>query len=147
MCYNVIFDNNAFRDMLGNGFMGMFFVLAVLIIVFVMFPIVVLGLILWFIYKNRKNRMHLAEMAMQNGQPIPNELMKELPTRNNGVREKGVRQVFLGIGLIFLLGWVAGKIGAGIGILVLCIGIGNLYIAKTSKEQNSNHYDTETLSV
>ncbi len=115
---------------------GMFFVLAVLIIIFVVSPIVIIGLILWFIYKNRKNRMRLAEMAMQNGQPIPDDLVKTLPTTNEEVRQKGIRQVCLGIGLIFLLGWAAGKIGVGIGVLVLCIGLGNLLIARSSKNKN-----------
>ena len=134
-------DNHGFFEIWqknGEGIMGMFFVLAVLIILFVLSPIVIIGLILWFIYKNRKNRMRLAEMAMKNGQPIPDELVSIKPKTEGEVREKGVRQVFLGIGLTFLLGWAAGKIGAGIGILVLCIGLGNLLIAKTAKDKRDN---------
>lgn len=125
--------NSIWDGMDTNSFMGMFFVLAVLLIIFVISPIVIIGLILWFIYKNRKNRMRLAEMAMQNGQPIPDELMPKEAEAPNEVRQKGIRQVCLGIGLTFFLGWVAGKIGAGIGILVLCIGLGNLLIARSSK--------------
>lgn len=133
---------NSFWDgMDSNSFMGMFFVLAVLIILFVISPIVIIGLILWFIYKNRKNRMRLAEMAMQNGQPIPNELMpKTAPEAPDEVRQKGIRQICLGIGLTFLLGWVAGKVGAGIGILILCIGLGNLFIARSS-QKDGNHWE------
>lgn len=117
---------------------GMFFILAVLIIIFVISPIIIIGLILWFIYKNRKNRMRLAEMAMKNGQPIPDELMPRTETAPDDVKQKGIRQVCLGIGLTFLLGWMAGKIGAGIGILVLCIGLGNLLIAR-STHSNDNY--------
>jgi hypothetical protein len=128
---------NTFWDgMDSSSFMGMFFVLAVLIIIFVISPIVIIGLILWFIYKNRKNRMRLAEMAMQNGQPIPDELMPKTVESPDDVRQKGIRQICLGIGLTFLLGWVAGKIGAGIGILILCIGLGNLFIARSSNNHN-----------
>lgn len=130
---------NSFWDgMDANSFMGMGFVLAVLIIIFVISPIVIIGLILWFIYKNRKNRMRLAEMAMQNGQPIPDELMPKAEETPDVVQQKGIRQICLGIGLTFLLGWVAGKIGAGIGILVLCIGLGNLLIARSSKNKQDN---------
>ena len=152
------FESNgfsAFWNNGGEGVMGMFFVLAVLFILFVLSPIVIIGLILWFIYKNRQNRMRLAEMAMKNGQPIPDELVGTKPATDGDVREKGVRQVFLGIGLTFLLGWAAGKIGAGIGILVLCIGLGNLFISRSAKNkqddfynynnQISKHHDTETL--
>lgn len=142
-------------ERIGEGVMGMFFVVAVLFILFVLSPIVIIGLILWFIYKSRQNRMRLAEMAMKNGQPIPDELVGTKPTSDGDVREKGVRQVFLGIGLTFLLGWAAGKIGAGIGVLVLCIGLGNLFISRSAKNkqddffnfnnQISKHHDTETL--
>ena len=130
--------NSFWDNMDTNSFMGMFFVLAVLIIIFVISPIVIIGLILWFIYKNRKNRMRLAEMAMQIGQPIPDELMPKAEEAPDDVRQKGIRQICLGIGLTFFLGWVAGKIGAGIGILVLCIGLGNLLIARSSKNKQHN---------
>ena len=133
MMFNSFWDN-----MDGNSFMGMFFVLAVLIILFVISPIVIIGLILWFVYKNRKNRMRLAEMAMQNGQPIPDDLMPRTAETSDDVRQKGIRQVCLGIGLTFFLGWVVGKIGAGIGILILCIGLGNLLIARSSNNDSTN---------
>lgn len=158
------FDEDEFFDIKGvsglwengrDGIEGMFFVLAVLFILFVLSPIVIIGLILWFIYKSRQNRMRLAEMAMKNGQPIPDELVSTKAQTDDDVRQKGIRQVFLGIGLTFLLGWAAGKIGAGIGILVLCIGLGNLLISRsaTKKEdeffsinnQISKHHDTEAL--
>lgn len=152
------FDNKGFSALWennGEGIMGMFFVLAVLFILFVLSPIVVIGMILWFIYKSRQNRMRLAEMAMKNGQPIPDELVSTKPASDGDLREKGVRQVFLGIGLTFLLGWVAGKVGAGIGILVLCIGLGNLLISRSARNrqddffninnQITKHHDTEAL--
>lgn len=129
-------DSHSLHNVLQDSVGGMIFVLAVLFIIFVLSPIVIIGLILWFIYKNRKNRMRLAEMAMQNGQPIPDELVKTTPDTNDEVRQKGIRQVFLGIGLTFLLGFVAGKIGAGIGVLVLCIGLGNLIISREAKEKD-----------
>jgi len=126
-------ESHSIHSVFQDSFGGMFFVLAVLFIIFVLSPVVIIGLILWFIYKNRKNRMRLAEMAMRNGQPIPDELVKTTPDTSDEVRQKGIRQVFLGIGLTFLLGLVAGKIGAGIGILVLCIGLGNLFISREAK--------------
>lgn len=139
----------------GEEVTGMFFVLAVLFILFVLSPVVIIGLILWFIYKNRQNRMRLAEMAMRNGQPIPDELVSARTQTDGDVRQKGIRQVFLGIGLTFLLGWAAGKTGAGIGILVLCIGLGNLFISRSAKSkedefihinnQINKRHDTETL--
>ncbi len=139
------FDEEPFRidsmfdNLDNNSIMGMFFVLAVLLVIFVLMPIAIIGLILWFVYKNRKERMRLAEMAMMNGQPIPQEFVRETPTEGNDeVRKKGVRQIFLGIGLIFFLGWLVGKVGAGIGIVVLCVGLGNVLIARTARKKEDN---------
>lgn len=125
-----ILDNFDMKD-LG----GMLFVLAILFILFVLAPLTILGLVLWFVYKNRKDRMRLAEMAMKNGQPIPDELVGKTPDTTDDLRAKGIRQIFLGIGLIFLLGWAASKVGAGIGIVVLCIGLGNVLIARSHKNK------------
>ncbi len=140
-------------DVLGNvdGSMFVWAIVAcvVLFIIFVLAPLVILGLLLWFVYKNRKDRMRLAEMAMKNGQPIPDELVKPATTNATAdeLRARGIRQIFLGIGLIFLLGWVASKVGVGIGIVVLCIGLGNVFIARTTKnkesELTSQDFDTQ----
>lgn len=140
-------------DVLGNvdGSMFVWAIVAcvVLFIIFVLAPLVILGLLLWFVYKNRKDRMRLAEMAMKNGQPIPDELVKPANTNATAdeLRARGIRQIFLGIGLIFLLGWVASKVGVGIGIVVLCIGLGNVFIARTTKNRENeltpHDFDTQ----
>ena len=77
-------------------------------------------------------------MAMQQGQPIPQELLKEQEESDNELWQKGIRQVFLGIGLMIFLGYVVGEIGVGIGILVALIGAGKLFIVKTSRKNHNN---------
>ena len=115
------------------GFGVMLFVLGVLFIIFVVSPIAIIGLILWFVNRNRKERLRLAEMAMKNGQPIPDEVANPLkPETNNEVWERGVRQTFLGIGLTALGLWI-GKLGIVLGLLVLCIGLGNLFISRNGR--------------
>jgi len=128
---------NSLFDTIGlGGLAGMGFVLLILFILFVLAPVLILALILYFVYKNRKQRMRLAEMAIKNGQPIPQEFVDTShPGQDDDLRAKGIRQVALGIGLTFFLGWLVGDIGAGIGILVLCIGLGNLVIARNAKKQ------------
>ena len=74
-------------------------------------------------------------MAMQNGQPIPDDVLKgnqNLAAIDANVYTSGLRQIFLGIGLAIFLGIVAGKIGFGIGALVFFIGLGKVVIAKKS---------------
>lgn len=127
-------------NVMGLGVAGisgaMFFVLMVIIILFVLAPILILALIFYFIYKNRKQRLKFAEQAMKNGQPVPDEAMQPQPQQSDpDLWTKGMRQVFLGIGLALFFGITAGKIGVGIGALVICIGAGNLIIARRQKEK------------
>ena len=61
----------------------------------------------------------MAQMAMQNGQPIPDQLLENRPQEMvNDEYQKGLRQCFVGIGLAIFLGFAADTIGFGIGALV-----------------------------
>ena len=129
------------------------FVLGILFIIFVLCPVCILLLVFWFVRKNRKDKMRMAEMAMKNGQPIPQELLESNRAMDNGradgnddLWQKGMRQTFLGIGLMFFLGYTAGNIGFGIGMLVTCLGVGKLVIVKTSRNKN-RVADDENLGV
>ena len=71
---------NMFRFVFSNadadGIMGMAFVLCILLILFVLAPLLIIIALFYFINKNRKDRLRLAQMAVQNGQPIPEQLLK-----------------------------------------------------------------------
>jgi K+-transporting ATPase A subunit len=54
---------------------GMFFVAVIIFIMFVLAPILIITAVFYFINKNRKERIKLAQMAMEKGQPIPDELL------------------------------------------------------------------------
>ena len=127
---------------------GIFIVLGTLFILFVLFPIVIIIAVVFFINRRRKERLTLAKMAMQNGQPIPDQLLKEEAGQNDSEYRKGVRQMFTGLGLAIFLGIVAGGVGFGIGALVFCIGLGKWYIARQagqtgdySQYNNTSNYN------
>ena len=106
-----------------------------IIVIFLLAPLLIILVVFYFVNKNRKERYKLAQMAIQNGQPIPDEVLKgNTPNepQNSNDYTAGLRQIFLGIGLAIFLGIVAGKIGFGIGALVFCIGLGKVVIAKKS---------------
>ena len=109
-------------------------VLAILFIIFVLCPIAILIVLFYFINKNRKQKLKLAQMAVENGQPIPDQLLVEGKGTASDAYQTGMRQVFLGIGLMVFLGYTAGEIGFGIGALVFFIGLGKVVIAKTNKQ-------------
>ncbi len=116
--------------------MGVLLVLGVLFIIFVLAPVLIIAALFYFINKNRKQRLKLAQMAVQQGQPIPEQLL-DTPGSADEEYQKGMRQCFVGAGLMIFLGFAAGEVGFGIGALVFCIGLGKVFAAKTSqKKQN-----------
>ena len=127
---NEFFDSFGLSGMMG---MGMAFALAVIIIIFVIAPVVILAVLFFFIYKNRKQKMKLAEAAMRQGQPIPDQLLVEHKETDEELRQKGIRQTFLGVGLLAFFGYVGSTVGVGVGILVTVIGLGKLAIVKTNR--------------
>ena len=109
------------------------------VVIFLLAPLLIILVVFYFVNKNRKERYKLAQMAIQNGQPIPDEVLKGQPLNTKETSNDytaGLRQIFLGIGLAIFLGIVAGKIGFGIGALVFCIGLGKVVIAKMSGANN-----------
>lgn len=132
------------EDFNTNGLAGMLFVLSVLVIIFVLSPLVIFGLLLFFILRNRRQKMQLAQMAMQNGQPIPDQLLKEHDPSDQATYQKGMRQLFLGIGLMVFLGITAGKIGVGIGALVFFIGLGKVLIARKPRNEQDLNIPNQT---
>ena len=118
---------------------GMFFVLCVLFIIFVLAPVFIIIALFYFINKNRKQKMRLAEMAMRNGQPIPDQLLDDNKNATyDDEYQKGMRQCFVGVGLMIFLGYAAGSVGFGIGALVFCIGLGKVFASKTAGRNNNN---------
>jgi len=130
-----------FDNVDSDSITGMLFAIIALVIMFVISPIFIIGIVLYFVYKNRKQRMRLAETAMKNGQPIPDELVSNQSSDTKDLRQQGIRQTCLGVGLMIFLGNTAGNIGLGIGALVTCIGIGNLLIARTQKKNDELNRD------
>lgn len=131
--------SNVFGEMKGKDIAGMFFVLCVLLIIFVLAPVFIIIALFYFINKNRKEKMRLAQMAMQQGQPIPDQLLNNSPTDADGEYQKGMRQCFVGVGLMVFLGYAAGQVGFGIGALVFCIGLGKVFASKTAQKRNDKN--------
>ena len=124
---------HVFGNLDKNAIAGMFFAAVIVFIIFVLAPILIIIAVFYFINKNRKDRIKLAQMAMEKGQPIPDELLKEKRNSiSNDDYQTGIRQMFTGVGLAIFLGIVVGDIGFGIGALVFCIGLGKWFIARQS---------------
>ena len=137
-------DENVFEAGVSKLFEGMDSTLAmslafsvvVIVIVFLLSPLLIILVIFYFVNKNRKQRMKLAQMAMEKGQPIPESLLERPKENVSDEYQKGLRQCFVGIGLAIFLGYAAGQIGFGIGALVFFIGLGKVVAAKSASKRD-----------
>lgn len=165
-------DIEDFRKVM--GILGITAIVPIMIIaiIFIGAPAVIIFIICYFIYKNRQQKLKLAEMAMQNGQPIPDSVLgyssrraTENATRTTGTAadpqpasgnkygippipandqlwRKGVMRIFIGIGLMFMLDYMVGDVGWSIGLLVTLYGAGQVLIAWASNRNPNNDVNT-----
>ena len=90
-------------------------------------PILAIILIIWLIVRaSRRSSNNTGQAVMQN------EI--DATGRDRALFNKGVRNVCLGIGLAIFLGIWMGDFGVGIGVLVVCIGIGELLVDYFAKK-------------
>ncbi len=130
-------DTNSLMSEIGidDDLLGMFFVIIVLVIIFILAPVGLIGIILFFVYKSRKQKMRMMEMAMKSGKQIPVEAVGIPSQKGEDVWNKGVKQIFLGAGVGLLLWVIIGKLGMAIGVLITLIGIGNMAIGYGAKQK------------
>jgi hypothetical protein len=123
-------------DMSSKDLTGIAIVLGSLFILFVLAPVLIIIALFYFINKNRRDRIKLAQMAVQQGQPIPEQLLEDKQETVNDEYQKGLRQCFVGVGLMIFLGLTAEEVGFGIGALVFCIGLGKIVAGKMAEKKN-----------
>ena len=105
-------------------------------------PFFIVTIILWFRYKNKQAKYKLAAEALAAGKNIPTELFNETEDPKNAIMAKGIKNIFLGIGLAVFF-WVATyEEGlAAIGFLILCMGLGQILIAYTTAPRKKKEND------
>ena len=124
------------------GGLGIAMIIPILAIVIfgLLLPLIILFTVLYFVNRNRRDKYRLAEMAIKNGQPIPDELLKEVKDDwDSNSYNAGIRQMFTGVGLAIFLGIILDELGIGIGALVFFIGLGKWFIARQNRPVNNDH--------
>lgn len=146
--YTTSSDVQEFKDVMESfgGVVGPMMAVGMVafIVIFFLLPLLIIVTIIYFVNKNRKERYKLAQMAIQNGQPIPDDILKSKVSSSSGDNDyqTGVRQMFTGVGLAIFLGLIIGKVGIGIGALVFFIGLGKWFIYR----QNNNTGNDDFLN-
>ena len=134
------------------------YIVAIVFIIFIGAPISILIMILYFINRNRRDRIRLAEKAIEHGQPIPGterivyrEAKPKAERRytsaprtaaehkeyiyDEDLRTRGIKHLAIGLGLMVccLTFWQNDFFG-GIGFLIACFGAGQYYMARSTKK-------------
>lgn len=100
------------------------------------FPVLIIFIVFFFKYKNKKAKYRLAEQALAAGQPIPAEFFNQ--KLESGVLQKGISNTFIGIGLFVFLGAITKDFGIGcIGLFVMFMGIGQIVIHYTQVDRKN----------
>ena len=118
------------------------FIPALSIIMVFGMPVVIMFFILWFNYKNKKAKYQIISEALASGKELPAEFYAEKSPSNGHVEvlTKGIKNVFLGIGLGVFLWILTGEGGiASIGFLIFCIGLGQIVIAYATRSKNTDN--------
>ena len=124
-----IFDEELPEGIEGLMKTAMGTVLIAALVLFCIFGLPILGIILiiWLIVRASRRSSNNAGQAV-----VQNEV--DATGRDRALFNKGVRNVCLGIGLAIFLGIWMGDFGVGIGVLVVCIGIGELLVDYFAKK-------------
>lgn len=121
----------ALSDIMESAFLP----IAIVFIMFCLPPVLIVGLIIYFIIKSRKQKIQLAELALKNGQPIPQDITRSNKQPNDqGLWEKGVKKMFLGIGIVVFSIFIHSRMCTGIGFIIAFYGAGQAVIAWTTKK-------------
>ena len=123
-------------------------------------PAIILAIILFFIYKRKKQRDQVVIAAINKGVEVPAgygsapkvesansannyNSAKSLSKKQNPMMHDGILKIAIGIGLWVLAQYLHLGILAGIGIFVAIYGVGKVIIGYISGETKSNNEKSE----
>ena len=142
------FDDNPFhfmRQMVGMGVGGI--IIACLCILFLILvglaPFAALVAIIYFSIRRHNDRVKLTEKAMEMGQSVPEGVAAPRAPLNDALGRKGVKNASVGIGLAMMFVFFHSKSLVGVGLFVLCYGLGQIYMARESRKRNDRERDKE----
>ena len=99
-------------------------------------PLLIIGMILYYRYKNKKERYEVKKQELAHGKNLPpefcnNEIIASTANSNDDILwRKGIKTFFLGLGLALFLGILTDESElSSIGLLIMCIGGGEITLS------------------
>ena len=117
-------------------------VLALMIIcsiVAVLLPVILLIVLLRYIIKRRATKAQLEQMRIKQAMEQPVNRQEYWAHEDEIAWRKGIQMVALGVGLACFFCILGAGPLSGIGLLILCIGLGKLYIGKRAKKNREEN--------
>lgn len=123
---------------IGQSFGGVLLAIVVVfcVFLFLLLPFIIIIMVLRYLIKKHNDRVNLMQQAIEKGQPLPNDIKKTLNPNNEYLWSTGVKHVAIGVGIMLMFGIWNMKTLVGIGGLVVCLGIGQLVIVKTTNKKD-----------
>lgn len=114
-----------------DGFGGIVaFIVVLFVFCLLLSPLIVLVLILRYIVRRHNDRVRLAEMAMEHGQPLSDEQLPLSRKSPEYMWRRGVRNVSIGVGLMLFFWFLGASALVGIGGLWACLGAGQMFMVR-----------------
>ena len=152
------FDPSRFSDpfswfaFLGtSGFVGILLIILLLGVglLFLFMPLIIVLLIMRYMVRRHNDRVRLAEKAMEQGQPLGESEMPLNKKSPDYLWRRGVRNVSIGAGLALFFWFLGADSLVGIGLLVACLGVGQMFMVrynydskfKRKEEEQKDNYD------
>ena len=117
-------------------------VLALMIIcsiVAVLLPVILLIVLLRYIIKRRATKAQLEQMRIKQAMEQPVNRQEYWAHEDEIAWRKGIQLVALGVGLACFFCILGAGPLSGIGLLILCMGLGKLYIGKRAKKNREEN--------
>jgi hypothetical protein len=104
------------------------------VIAFILSPVIIVGLIIYYLLKRRRQNMQMAMDSMESGEPQPQPVQPDPTPIDKYYLNRGIRNTAIGVGLFLMFAIWDSDFLMGIGALVACFGIGQIVIAKYNKK-------------
>ena len=88
--------------------------------------------------KRHNDRVKLSMKAMEMGQLPPAKADAAFAESDELLWKRGVKNTALGLGLALMFFMFDAEGLAGVGLLVLCYGLGQVYMARASRKKHEN---------
>lgn len=134
-----------------SGFVGILITVLLIgvVLLFLFMPLIIVLLIIRYLVRRHNDRVRLAEKAMEQGQPLGESEMPLNKKSPDYLWRRGVRNVSIGAGLALFLWFLGADSLVGIGLLVACLGVGQMFMVrynydskfKRKEEEQEDNYD------